>query len=97
MSEFMGLFKAPIIAAALVVLAACAATSEPRIVTREVQVPVAVKCGADPGPRPAYADTDEAIRAVGRDLYRQVQLLLGGRKQRMAREVELEAASAGCR
>lgn len=77
-------------------LAACAHAPEPRIVTREVKVPVAVPCAVDPGPDPAFSDTPEALRAA-LDIYELVRLLLAGRLQRDARIVELKAASAGCR
>jgi hypothetical protein len=77
-------------------VASCAAAGEPRIVTKEVSVPVAVKCSADPGPAPAYVDTAEALKAAP-DVFERVKLLLAGRLQRMAREAELVAANAGCR
>lgn len=80
----------------LLTASSCATTPEPRIEVRTVNVPVAVKCGTDPGPRPAYADTDTALRAAA-DIFESVKLLLAGRAQRMAREAELEAAGAGCR
>ncbi len=77
-------------------LAACATASEPRVITKEVSVPVMVKCAADPGPRPAYVDTPDALKSAA-DLFEKVKLLLAGRSQRMGREAELEAANAGCR
>jgi len=80
---------------AILLLAGCA-TTEPRIEVRTVEVPVAVKCAADPGPDPVYADTDEALRQAP-DLFARVQLLVAGRLQRIAREGELKAANAGCR
>jgi hypothetical protein len=91
----MNLSKAaPIIP--ILFLTACATAGEPKIVTREVKVPVAVKCSADPGPAPPYVDTAEALKAAP-DLFERVKLLLAGRLQRMAREAELVAANAGCR
>ena len=75
-------------------LTACA-TSEPRIITKEVRVPVPVACAASPGPDPAFSDTPEALRAAA-DLFEQVKLLLAGRAQRDARLAELKAAVAGC-
>ena len=81
---------------AVFLLAGCATKAPPRVITRTVEIPVAVKCAVDPGPRPAYADTPEALRGAP-DLFEKVKLLLAGREQRMARETELEAASAGCR
>lgn len=77
-------------------VAACATTSEPRIVVKEVRVPVPVKCAADPGPAPDLPDTSEALRQAP-DLFEQVKLLLAGRKLRDARIGELEAANQGCR
>lgn len=63
---------------------------------KEVRVPIAVKCAADPGQDPAFADTPEAIRQAA-DIFERVKLLLAGREQREARIAELEAANAGCR
>lgn len=77
-------------------LVGCATTREPQIRTVEVKVPVPVKCSADPGPKPAYPDTDEALRAAS-DIFDRTKLLLAGRRLRIAREGELEAANAGCR
>lgn len=77
-------------------LAACATTSEPRVVVKEVQIPVSVPCAADPGPDPAYSDTPEALRAA-RDTFERVKLLLAGRAQRDARLSELKAANTACR
>lgn len=78
--------------------ASCATTRapEPTIVTQRVEIPVAVPCAADPGPDPAYADANPALQAAA-DLYDRVRLLLAGRDQRQARELELKAAVAGCR
>lgn len=76
-------------------LAACATTSEPRILTKEVQVPIAVACAANPGPDPQYVDTADALKAAG-DLFERVRLLLAGRAQRDARLAELKAAVSGC-
>jgi len=75
--------------------AACATTSEPRIITKEVRVPVPVACAASPGPDPAFSDTPEALRAAA-DVFEQAKLLLAGRAQRDARLAELKAAVAGC-
>jgi len=77
-------------------LAGCATAPEPRIITREVKVPVAVACAADPGPAPAYADSDAALLQAP-DLFARVRLLMAGRAQRIAREIELLAANSGCR
>lgn len=66
-----------------------------RIETQTVGFPVAVRCGRDPGSRPTYADTPEALRAAP-DIFARVKLVLAARAQRMAREAELEAAGVGC-
>jgi hypothetical protein len=81
---------------AALLLAACASTSEPKIRTVEVQVPVAVHCAADAGNDPQYADTPDALKAAS-DLFERVKLLLAGRAQRDARLAELKAANSGCR
>lgn len=76
-------------------LAACATPSEPRIVTKEVRVPIPVACAAKPPPEQPFSDTPEALRAAG-DLFEKVKLLLTGRAQRDARLYELRASVAGC-
>ena len=82
---------------AALAIAGCATTpAEPRVVTKEVRVPIAVKCAADPGLDPAYADTPDALKAAA-GLFDKVKLLLAGRAQRDARLAELKAANAGCR
>jgi hypothetical protein len=81
--------------AAAIFLTACATTSEPRIVVKEVKVPVPVACAASPGPDPAFSDTPEALRAAA-DVFQQVRLLLAGRAQRDGRIAELKGAVAGC-
>lgn len=78
------------------VLAACAHTSEPVIRTVEVKVPVAVRCGSDPGPTPAFSDTNEALRAA-KDIFERVRLVMAGRSQRDGWIATLTASSAGCR
>jgi hypothetical protein len=76
-------------------LTACATTSEPRVVTKEVRVPVPVKCATVAPPDPSYSDSPSALKAAA-DVFEQAKLLLAGRKQRDARIVELKAAVAGC-
>jgi hypothetical protein len=76
-------------------MSACATTPEPRIVTQEVKVPVPVPCKPNLGPEPAYADTEEALKAAP-GLYERVQLLLAGRLQRIARDREKDAALKAC-
>lgn len=80
---------------ALVFITSCA-TPEPHIVLRDVPIAVAVKCAADPGEAPQYADSDEALKAAP-DIFTRVKLLLAGRAQRIARELELTAANSACR
>ncbi len=84
------------LAAIPLILTACATASEPTIRTVRVEVPVAVKCATDPGPRPEYPDTDAALAAV-RDVFEASKLVMAGRALRIAREVVLEASVAGCR
>lgn len=81
--------------ACIVSLGGCATRPGPSIDVREVAVPVAVPCAADPGPAPAYPDTDAALAAAP-DVFTGVQLLKAGRKLRVARESELTAALQGC-
>jgi len=76
-------------------LTACATTSEPRIVTKEVKVPVPVACAVSAGEDPIYPDSDEALKAAPNVLER-VKLLAAGRLLRIAREMELKAAVKGC-
>lgn len=83
-----------LIAAALW-LAGCGTPPAPRIEVREVKIPVAVACAADPGPDPTYPDTDEALRNAP-DVATGVRLLAAGRLLRDARIGELKAALAGC-
>jgi hypothetical protein len=62
---------------------------------QRVEVPVAVKCGTDPGPEPVYSDTAQAIEAAP-DIFERVKLLLAGRFERMAWNAKLQASRAGC-
>lgn len=81
--------------AAAIWLAGCGTPPTPRIEVREVKIPVAVACAADPGPDPTYPDTDEALRNVP-DVATGVRLITAGRLLRDARIGELKAALAGC-
>lgn len=86
------------IAAAIlsITLAACATTKpEPQIVTKEVQVPVMVKCHPDIGPEPDYPDTDARLKAAP-DLFSKVQLLVAGRLMRLSRDAVKSAALSAC-
>jgi hypothetical protein len=82
--------------ASALTLTACATASEPTIRTVRVEVPVAVKCATDPGPRPEYPDTDAAI-AGAPNVFELAKLYRAGRALRIGREAELEASVAGCR
>lgn len=75
----------------------CASTPEPRIITREVKVPVAVPCVGPsvPGP-PAYPDTDDALRDASGPAARYA-LLGAGREKRQARLSLLESVIEICR
>ena len=76
-------------------LAGCATTSEPRVVTREVLVPVRAPCTATPPVEPDWADTDEKLRDAP-DHVARVKLLLIGRLQRIAHDQELHAFATAC-
>lgn len=89
------LFVACATAVGTVLLTACATTPEPKIITRTVNVPIAVKCAAPLTAEPIYSDTPESLRAAP-DIFSRVQLLLAGRAQRQARITELTAAISGC-
>jgi hypothetical protein len=76
----------------LLTVAGCA-TAEPRIVTREVKVPVPVACAPKlPAPTPYEAD---AVSLDG-SVFDLVRSLLIDREQRKATEGELRAALRGC-
>jgi len=85
------------LAAVSPMLAACPAATlpEPKLQTQIVQVPVPVACRPNLGPDPSYPDADEALARVT-DIYAGTQLLVAGRKLRIAREGELKAALQGC-
>lgn len=85
----------PILAALL--LAGCAVRpSVPRIETVTVYKPVAAPCvPANLGPSPQYIDSDDLLKAA-KDAAERFARLWDGRKQRIAREQELEAALSAC-
>lgn len=76
-------------------LAGCATPPEPKIETRIVEVPVAVKCAVTIPVEPAYPDTKEALAAAP-GIFAKVQLLLAGREVREAYKNEVKAALIGC-
>jgi hypothetical protein len=87
--------------APLLLMAGCATTGEPRIVTREVLVPVPTPCPDRRGPAPTYPDTPEALRRQAGEtpdqhLARVAPPLLAGRELRIGREAENEAQITGC-
>lgn len=82
---------------ACLLLAGCATTSEPKIVVKEVRVPVPVACPDKRPPAPVYVDTLDAIReAASQGPDALVALLLGGREQRIAREEASDAQIRAC-
>lgn len=83
----------------IIALAACGhtPTPEPVIVTRTVNVPVAVACIPDNlGPAPTYPDTDAAIRAAA-DAVARYALIAAGRLLRIQRASETEPVIEQCR
>lgn len=81
---------------ACILLAGCATTDpEPRIVTKIVEVPVAVRCAVTIPEEPAYSDTKAALDAAP-GIFEKVRLLLIGREQREAYKNEVRAALIGC-
>lgn len=77
-------------------LAGCATTdTEPRIVTKIVEVPVAVRCALTIPDEPSYADSKAALDAAP-GIFDKVRILLIGREQREAYKNEVKAALIGC-
>lgn len=82
----------------LTAVAGCAGSPPPEPIVRtvEVRVPVTLPCVPKAlRVRPEYADNDKALTAAV-DPAERYLLLWVGRLQRMDREMELEAAVAGC-
>ncbi len=83
----------------LPLLAACSHAPdvpEPRVVIREVPVPVAQPCvPEDLKDPPAYVDTDKALVGAA-DAAERLQLLYAGRAQRVARLHEIEPIIEAC-
>lgn len=73
-------------------LAACGHT-EPRVVFKEVKVPVSVPCRVTLPDEPSYAADQVSLDA---SLYELVRALLVEREQRKARDVEVTAAAKSC-
>jgi len=79
----------------LSVLSGCAATKqEPLIVTKEVQIPVRVKCTTATPIVPKWA-VDMVKK--GSDIYTQMQALIADRVLSKAYEAELVAALESCK
>lgn len=76
-------------------LSGCATAPEPKIETRIVEVPVAVKCAVTIPAEPAYPDTKAALDAAP-GIFEKVKLLLAGREVREAYKNEVKAALIGC-
>lgn len=76
-------------------LAGCSSTGEPRVVTRDVILPVHAPCTIPEPAKPDFADDDEDLRAAP-DLFSRVRLLAAGRLQRMGYEAELVAWGRAC-
>lgn len=78
------------------VLVGCETSQTPRIETQIVKVPTPAPCvPADLSAAPLYVDTDELLK-LSQDAAERYLRLWDGRKQRIAREQELEAAVAAC-
>lgn len=73
-------------------LAGCAHT-EPRVVYREVKVPVSVPCRVTLPDEPVYATQGLTL---DEPLFEMVRALLVEREQRKARDVEVTAAAKSC-
>lgn len=77
----------------LVLFLAGCATTEPRVVYREVKVPVSVPCRVTLPDEPTYATAELSLDAP---LFDMVRALLVEREQRKARDVEVTAAARSC-
>lgn len=95
MTTRLNLALAYLALAALLVmgLAGCAA-STPAVITREVRVPVAIRCTPEIAPDPTYVGDLTPLDGTVFDLTR---ALLIEREQRKIRELELKTALEGCR
>lgn len=78
-----------------ITLAACSTPPEPKIIVREVSVPVAVKCSPSLQLSDGYPDSAEALRGAA-DLFERVKLMLAGRALRDGDLAQLKAAIKGC-
>ena len=82
---------------ACLALAGCGAVgvAPPKIVIQIEKVPTPAACDAHLGPAPAYPDTDAAIKAAP-NVAERARLYAAGRKMRLSRQAETEAALAKC-
>ena len=81
----------------LIAAGSCATTSEPRIETVTVKVPVVQPCPDKRDPEPNFVDSLDAIKdATARGSDALVALLLGGRGQRMERQDASDAQINAC-
>jgi hypothetical protein len=78
----------------LLMLGACA-HAEPRVITKTVNVPVAVPCAVEVR-EPEYVDTDDALKNAP-DIYQAAKLYVIGRLQRLNALEEYRAALKACR
>ncbi len=81
---------------AFIILAGCTHTPkapEPRIITQRVEVPIRVPCKPERGPEPSYAADAVPLDA---DIFELSRALLVDRKQRQARQAELDGALNAC-
>lgn len=75
------------------ILTACATTSEPRVVVREIKVPVPVSCKVNLPPRDRFADQEVDLSA---GIFALVQSILAGNSEREERLIKAEAAIEAC-
>lgn len=81
----------------LIAAGSCATTSEPRIETVTVKVPVVQPCPDKRDPAPSFVDTLDAIKdATARGSDALVALLIGGREQRIERQAASDAQIGAC-
>lgn len=92
------LLPSAMLAVAALALSACAHDAvAPEVRTVEVKVPVVAPCVSDQVPAPpAYADTDEALKAARTGAER-LRLLAVGRVQRIQRLLVVEPVLEACR
>lgn len=88
--------KSKLLLIALVSVLASCATYEPpavRVVTQQVEIPIAIPCIVDVPPPPLFGF--ETIQNT-QSLYSKVQILLSDREMHIAYEIELLGALKSC-